>query len=598
MLARFYFLPLFLLIAIVSATIFLVSDRDPQDMSTPNHSPNSGLLSDPFLQLPTADSVRVIWFTEFPGIEHTLTYGNSPEQTVTATTQKLTRVREDQESHVPHFSSEVSQEPLFREIWRHEAQATNLSAEERVPYYITSKKEDGQTLRSRQFSLSPAPPPGKPLKILLTSDHQQKPMTAANLQKVAETIPQIDAVLVAGDLVNVPDRASEWFDDSRGGAFFPCLQGNANYQLEKNETETTYNGGELIQHAPLYTAIGNHEVMGRFSGSASLNQQFNDAFPKAVAEKLYQQNAQTINSRQDPKVKANWIKANSYNTDTYQEIFTLPQSIPGEEKYYATTFGDIRLVVLYATNMWRKPSLDANANGKYHEAEANLNDPEAWGYGQIIFEPIAKGTPQYQWLEQEVQSRPFQRAKYRIVMLHHPPHSLGGNVVPPYTDPEQIIQQDASEKIQAIRYQYPPNQDYLIRDVVPLLESAGVDLVYFGHSHLWNRFQSGPTHYLESSNVGNTYGAHWEDQQRNVPEEYQEQYALTGDPNGLKPVVPTVAPLSDDGQKLPYLASNDITAFSILDTETQTVSSYYFDTRQPNSQVVKFDEFSLKENGR
>ncbi|CCQ60429.1 hypothetical protein CWATWH0401_3766 [Crocosphaera watsonii WH 0401] len=24
----------------------------------------------------------------------------------------------------------------------------------------------------------------------------------------------------AGDLVNIPDRASEWFDDKRGGAFF------------------------------------------------------------------------------------------------------------------------------------------------------------------------------------------------------------------------------------------------------------------------------------------------------------------------------------------------------------------------------------------
>jgi hypothetical protein len=181
-------------------------------------------------------------------------------------------------------------------------------------------------------------------------------------------------------------------------------------------------------------------------------------------------------------------------------------------------------------------------------------------------------------------------------MLHHPPHSLGGNIVPPYTNPEQTIQRDPSGQIQAIRYQYPPNQDYLIRDVIPLLESAGVDLVYFGHSHLWNRFQAGQTHYLESSNVGNTYGAYWEDQQRNVPEEDQEQYTLTGDPNGLKPVVPTIAPLNDDGQKLPYLASNDMTAFSILDTGTQTVSSYYFDTRQPNSQVVKFDEFSLKEN--
>jgi hypothetical protein len=39
--------------------------------------------------------------------------------------------------------------------------------------------------------------------------------------------------------------------------------------------------------------------------------------------------------------------------------------------------------------------------------------------------------------------------------------------------------------------------------------------------------------------------------------------------------------------------SNDITAFSILDTASGTVSSYRFDTRYPDSEVVKFDEFSL-----
>ena len=50
-------------------------------------------------------------------------------------------------------------------------------------------------------------------------------MVAANLQKVVETIGKIDAVFFAGDLVNIPERASEWFDDKRGGAFFPCLQG-------------------------------------------------------------------------------------------------------------------------------------------------------------------------------------------------------------------------------------------------------------------------------------------------------------------------------------------------------------------------------------
>lgn len=603
MLGRSYFFLTILLVAVtVSATLFLAaSDHQPETMSASQIPPNAGLLSDPFLQHPTRDSVRVVWFTEFPGMEHTLTYGNSLDQQAKATTQKLTRVREDSDSHLQSFTSdqELPQEPVFRDIWRHEAQATNLSPNERVPYYITSIREDGQSITSREFSLSPLPPSGKPVKILLTSDHQQKPMTAANLQKVAETITQVDAVFVAGDLVNVPDRASEWFDDSRGGAFFPGLQGNASYQLEKNGTQTTYSGGELIQHAPLYTAIGNHEVMGRFSRSASLNEQFNDAFPKAAAENFYNQNAKTINPREDPNVKAAWIKANSYNTDTYQEIFTLPESIPGNQTYYATTFGDIRLVVLYATNMWRTPSLDPKMKGKYRERESDLENPENWGYGQIIFEPIAKGTPQYQWLEQELQSEAFQQANYKIVMFHHPPHSLGDNIVPPYTDPEQIIKRDASGKIESIRYEYPPEEDYLIRDVVPLLESAGVDLVYFGHSHLWNRFQSQTTHYLESSNVGNTYGAYWRDQKRNVPKEYQNQYALTGDPNGLKPMPPTIAPLTDSDQNsqpqhLPYLASNDITAFSILDTETQTLSSYYFDTRQPNSDVVKFDEFSLK----
>jgi hypothetical protein len=58
--------------------------------------------------------------------------------------------------------------------------------------------------------------------------------------------------------------------------------------------------------------------------------------------------------------------------------------------------------------------------------------------------------------------------------------------------------------------------------------------------------------------------------------------------------MPTLAPLlGEDNQPLPYLASNDITAFSILDTGTGIVSSYRFDTRSPESEVVKFDEFRL-----
>jgi hypothetical protein len=52
--------------------------------------------------------------------------------------------------------------------------------------------------------------------------------------------------------------------------------------------------------------------------------------------------------------------------------------------------------------------------------------------------------------------------------------------------------------------------------------------------------------------------------------------------------------LDEDGKPMPYIASNDITVFSIFDTGTGTVTSYRFDTRNPDSQVIKFDEFQLK----
>ncbi|NJO76528.1 MAG: hypothetical protein HC833_23955 [Leptolyngbyaceae cyanobacterium RM1_406_9] len=35
----------------------------------------SQLLTDPFLQLPTENSVRVVWFTEFEGDRHRVEYG-------------------------------------------------------------------------------------------------------------------------------------------------------------------------------------------------------------------------------------------------------------------------------------------------------------------------------------------------------------------------------------------------------------------------------------------------------------------------------------------------------------------------------------------
>ncbi|MGL5807454.1 MAG: metallophosphoesterase family protein [Xenococcaceae cyanobacterium] len=582
---------------IFGISIFLIFSFLPSTIVASNlptlMNATSTLLTDPFLQLPTEDSVNVVWFTEFIGSEHKVIYGEKFERVSIANTTKLSRVSEDKDSKINPTYDKLTP----RNIWRHEAVVSGLSSSKTYPYKVVS--QDGrEKIESKIFNLAAKPQSGTSLKILLTSDHQLMPMVAANLQKVGETIDKIDAVFVAGDLINAPDRASEWFDDSRGGAFFPCLQGRANYTLEKEGIKTVYKGAELIQNAPLFAAIGNHEVMGRFSNK-TLKEQFEDAHPVAIATKYYQQSDRQINPNNDPQIKENWIRDNSFNTNSYQEILTLPESDGGGKEYYAESFGDIRLITLYVTNIWRSYSLTPDTKGRYREREEDLNSKEKWGYGQIILGDIRKGSSQYDWLQTELNSEAFKNAKYKIVMFHHPPHTLGDNIVPAFTDPVPKIQTTPDGKVKSVFYEYPIADDYIIRDLIPLLESAGVNLVFYGHSHLWNRFVSpSGMNFLETSNVGNSYGAYLKDKKRPIPTNdvnlNLSNYKEVGDPNGLEPIVPTIAPLSDEkGQPQAYISSNDITVFSILDTKTGTISSYRFDTRKPDSEVVKFDEFAI-----
>jgi 3',5'-cyclic AMP phosphodiesterase CpdA len=610
------------LLLVLTATLLIVLEPRLSTVAPPSEvtAVPTQLLTDPFLQNPTPGAVRVVWFTEFEGQNHRVFWGspgqiNQANQTslpnqAAAITTRLSRTREDGQSRWDRYDASGGQ-VVTRPIWRHEAIATGLVPGQRAPYRVASTAADGSEVESEVFTLAGAPTAGQPLKILLTSDHQNMPMTAANLQKVSETVGQVDAVFFAGDLVNIPDRASEWFDDSRGCAFFPCLQGKTSYALERQGRTIRYRGGEIIQHAPLFVALGNHEVMGRFAATTPLGEQFNQPIPRAAAVAIYNANVELFNPSGDPAVRRQWIIDNSFNTDTYEALFSLPVSqVPNPDRpettsrYYATTFGDVRLVSLYITQIWRPYNLSTTAQGRYQEREADLGTPQNWGHGQHIFESIERGSLQYQWLEQELASDAFRQAKYKVVMFHHPPHTLGDNIVPAFTTPVRRYDRDDAGRLGAVRYDYPRDQDHIVRDLVPLLEQAEVDLVLYGHSHLWNRFVSPQgTHYLETSNVGNTYNAFWKERSRPVPPETLEgssvtysptDYIAQGDPNGLDPVVPTLAPLeNDEGNALPYLASNDITAFSIFETETGTVSSYYFDTRLPRSAVVKFDEFRL-----
>lgn len=76
---------------------------------------------------------------------------------------------------------------------------------------------------------------------------------------------------------------------------------------------------------------------------------------------------------------------------------------------------------------------------QHHEATQNINDPFEQGWGRHIFEPVKKGSDQYRRLKKRLWSDVFQSAKYKIVMLHRPVHSIGVNVVPPFTDPDSGV---------------------------------------------------------------------------------------------------------------------------------------------------------------
>ena len=621
--------PIALVVAVTCATVValtaaIVVGHAPDPTALASASKRAAvpkLLTDPFLQLPTARGVRVVWMTEWRGDEHFVLVGNGVKgrsakelrraaasrgssrglRAFRATTTKLSRVAEDSASNLPEERRPSPEDGIVaRGIFRHESRVTGLKPGREVPYRVVSI-DRGAAVTSGTFRLSAAAAKGQPQRILLTSDHQAMINTPANLEMAHRTVGDVNAVFLAGDLVNIPDRASEWFDDSRGSAFFPVLQGRGGRASTNGDV---YRGAPIIQNAPLFPAVGNHEVQGRRAGATSLGASFNAPVPKAVAKRAYSAVADEVNPNGDPKLRRRWIEENSFSTATYEEIFSLPAGSPGGETYYAVTVGDVRLISLYSTRIWRgttaTPSpADRTATSRYQEAASVLDDPLAQGWGEHIFEGVHEGSAQLRWLERELRSPAFRKASVRVVMLHEGPQGLGDNVMPAFTDPVRIDERDASGELVGVRYEYPRSENHLLRDLQPMLERAGVDLVLNGHSHLWNRFRAASgTNFLETSNTGNSYGAFHplSGRSRPVPPAPWDagNYVAVGNPGGLDPIVPTENPmLSGDGQPLPFVQSNDHVVFTVLDTKANEVVSYIYDVRTPDVPPTVLDRFSL-----
>jgi 3',5'-cyclic AMP phosphodiesterase CpdA len=152
------------------------------------------------------------------------------------------------------------------------------------------------------------------------------------------------------------------------------------------EKEFFHPAGDLLASVPLFPVIGNHEYNGE--------------------EKMW-----------------------------YYEFF----SPPGNEQWYAFTYGCARFVIL-----------DSN----------------------FRFTPKSE---QYSWLVEEFQSQGFNKSKWQIVLLHHPPYTSGSH-----------------------RGDEVPTADYL----VPLFEEHGVDMVFSGHNHHYERSFKDGIYYIVTAGGG------------------------------------------------------------------------------------------------
>lgn len=524
------------------------------------------LLTDPILMNPTDTSVSVVWFTEEEGKNNIVILfengkTNPSSRSVKATTTLMSRLRGGK-------TKETCDNPaIHTKIYRHEAVIDNLPlykgrSFEKIPYRVKSDRamSDMYTLRAKSQ-------PGTPVKILLTSDLQSKPMCAANFSKAYETVGEVDAVLANGDIVDVIDRVYDWF--YADNAFFKVLTGKANDTLNG----VKYTGGAFLQNAPIFVSLGNHDYMGRYSSKDPLSDQFNNPAP------------------------------DDFNRITWEEIFTMPQAGEGIENYYMTTIGDLGLITLDVNRPWRLS--DLGIRGRYSELLGSTKD--ILGYGEFIFESVAKDSKQYDFFEKSLASNEYKNSKYKMVMFHSPYSTLGRNGVHAFTDPKKSVVTDNVSGQKMTIFNYPKEDDMIANNLVPLMEENDVNLLFEAHTHIWNRFvtKSG-MNVLETSNVGNGYGGFYKSEElrpdipsalvdgdaRSVMKEYWDinDFALTGDLYGNEPSFPNLEDLPGNE---PYLSSNEITVFSILDTGKGCVDSFYFDTTQLESKVVKFDSFKL-----
>ena len=124
-----------------------------------------------------------------------------------------------------------------------------------------------------------------------------------------------------------------------------------------------------------------------------------------------------------------------------------------ELPYWSHQYGDVFIIGLHLNRIWRL--WGSSRKGKKGEAPASVNDPNAWGFGDHLFEGIGMGTAQYDWLVSELVSSAFQNAKYKVVMAHQTVFGLGDNAYPVVVAQEAKIDYDLGSGPKTLEITFP-----------------------------------------------------------------------------------------------------------------------------------------------
>ena len=384
----------------------------------------------PYVQNPALDGMTVIWFSEEaqPG-ELIVSDASGPIDTVTSTPESMPQLAYPAWELVGNpFPGGVVPDPPFRHLVRLDGLVGNTRYSYRV-------RQGASTFES---SFRTAPGIRNPIRFMVYGDSETEPNPrepevlwadptgadpdrrylidqrtgyAWNVGIMREREP--DFIAIAGDLVESGGEQRDWDEF---------------WRMNTNPSDPD---SSLASSAPIIPVPGNHEY---YSSPHS----FSNDIPKEYRQP--------------------WSEM---AMDRYSAYFDVPEngSPEASKRYFRLDYGPVAIIAVDVSNNGPNQTID-DTNFKL------LGDADTGGGGAPSFHP---GSPQYEWLEEELAAAQNERP-FVFVLLHYAPYSVGPHGWP------------AGEGDQE-----DPLSGVPVRTLTPLFMQYGVDAVFAGHDEMWER---------------------------------------------------------------------------------------------------------------